>query len=107
MVSGVIERYGVYEKVEKGDGYHKIMEFLPDGTFTETCGTATASGTYKVSGSSIRYSYSDVSGSGPAYFAIHRSGRWNYQFWKDDSFTLYDFASAALEISMNFEKIEP
>lgn len=107
MVSGGIERYGVFASIEKGEGYLKTIEFREDGSFEEVCGSAVAIGTYEVKSSqSISYSYTSVSGEGPEYFAIHSSGKWMCQFWNDDSFTLYDYsASPAFEVSMSFDRL--
>ena len=106
MVSGGIKVAGVFTGLDKTEGsYYKTMEFREDGTFTETCGDSSASGTYSVSGSTITYSYTDVKGSGPVYFAPHRTGVWTFHFWNDAFFTLYDFNSLQ-EISMSFERID-
>ena len=106
MVSGGIERNGVFSGLENKGDYYKTMEFNEDGTFVEKCGDLTASGTYSIQGSStISYTYSEVSGEGPAYFAIHKSGTWMYAFWNQNSFTLYDYSSRSLEVSMTFSKI--
>lgn len=106
MVSGGIKDNGKFRDLNKTGEYYKTIEFSDDGTFTEKCGTLVATGTYKVKGSqSISYSYTDVSGSGPEYFVVHRSGSWTYYFWEEDSFTLYDYASSSHEVSMTFERI--
>ena len=106
MVSGGIERNGVFSGLDSKDDYYKTMEFNEDGTFVEECGDLRATGTYTVQGSStISYTYSEVPGDGPAYFAIHNSGTWMYVFWNANSFTLYDYSSRSLEISMTFSKI--
>lgn len=106
MVSGGIKEGGSFSSLEEKEGsYYKTMVFLEDGTFTEQCGDATATGTYEVKSSSIKYSYANVSGTGPAYFAIHKSGTWTYYFLDDDSFMLYDYASST-EVSMRLKMIE-
>ena len=107
MVSGGIKNGSDFNSLEENEGsYYKIMEFLEDGTFTETCGELTATGTYSQKGStSITYSYTDTPSGGPAYFAIHKSGSWMYYFLDEDSFMLYDYASST-EVSMRLKKIE-
>ena len=58
MVSGGIKEGGSFSSLEEKEGtYYKTMVFLEDGTFTEQCGDATATGTYEVKSSSIKYSY--------------------------------------------------
>ena len=105
MVSGGIKKNGKFTSIDKEDSYLKVMEFFEDGTFTETCGELKASGTYTQKGTSISYKYTSVSGDGPEWFVVHRSGTWTYYFWSSDSFTLYDFSSATYEVSMTFERI--
>ena len=104
MVSGGIKKNGSFNSLEEKSEFYKTIEFLSDGTFVETCGTHSATGTYKVSGKSITYSYTDYPNGGPEYFAIHKSGKWTIQFWDAGSFTLYDFSSS-YEVSMTFNKI--
>ena len=106
MVSGGIKKNGSFNSLNEKDDFYKTIEFLSDGTFIETCGSETATGTYKVGGGqSITYSYTNYPNGGPEYFAIHKSGKWTYQFWSPDSFTLYDFSSSSNEVSMTFTKI--
>lgn len=106
MVSGGIKKNGSFNSLNEKDDFYKTIEFLSDGTFIETCGSETATGTYKVGGGqSITYSYTNYPNGGPEYFAIHKSGKWTYQFWGPDSFTLYDFSSLSNEVSMTFAKI--
>ena len=106
MVSGGIKKNGSLTSLDEKNDFYKIIEFKSDGTFIETCGSETATGTYKVGGGqSITYSYTDYPHGGPEYFAIHKSGKWTYQFWGADSFTLYDFSSSSYEVSMTFTKI--
>lgn len=104
MVSGGIKKNGSFNSLEEKSEFYKTIEFLSDGTFVETCGTQSATGTYKVSGKSITYSYIDYPDGGPEYFAIHKSGKWTIQFWDAGTFTLYDFSSS-YEVSMTFNKI--
>ena len=104
MVSGGIKKNGSFNSLEEKSEFYKTIEFLSDGTFVETCGTQSATGSYKVSGKSITYSYTDYPDGGPKYFAIHKSGKWTIQFWDAGTFTLYDFSSS-YEVSMTFNKI--
>ena len=106
MVSGGIKKNGSFTSLDEKNDFYKIIEFKSDGTFIETCGSETATGTYKVGGGqSITYSYTNYPEGGPEYFAIRKSGKWTYQFWGADSFTLYDFSSSSYEVSMTFTKI--
>lgn len=107
MVSGGVEKHGVFAGLEHKDDYYKTMEFREDGSFTEICGELVANGTYEVVNSQrIKYSYIDAPGGGPEYFVIHRSGSWTYYFFESDAFTLYDYsASPSLEVSMTFKRI--
>ena len=106
MMSGGIERYGKFEEIDVIAGGPKTITFLSDGTFTETCKSLVAKGTYEVkAGSVIKYKYTSIPEGGPEYFAIHESGKWTYQFWASDSMTLYDYASPALEVSMTFARV--
>ena len=106
MVSGGVEKYGKLQTLEKTDYHYKFMEFRDDGTFTEECGVFVATGTYKIQGESINYTYTNIPSNSVEYFAIHESGTWMYHFWGENTFTLYDFASAALEVSMTFERLQ-
>ena len=102
MVSGAIKHGGTYSELPKTGTYYKVIELNQNGTFEETCGDYTAKGTYVVEGSqTISYSYTDVSGSGPSYFAMHDSGSWMYRFWDENTITIYDYTSQ-LEVSMTF-----
>lgn len=105
MVSGGIKKNGSFKSLDEKSDFYKTIEFKSDGTFIETCGSYTATGTYKSSGQSITYSYTDYPNGGPEYFAIHKSGKWTYQLWGADTFTLYDFSSSSYEVSMTFTKI--
>lgn len=106
MVSGGIKKNGSFTSLDEKNDFYKIIEFKSDGTFIETCESETATGTYKVGGGqSITYSYTNYPEGGPEYFAIRKSGKWTYQFWGADSFTLYDFSSSSYEVSMTFTKI--
>ena len=102
---GINEGHGLKTLEKEAGAYYKIMEFREDGTFMETCGNLTASGTYSQKGSSIKYSYNVMPSGGPIYFAIHSSGSWMYQFWEDGWFTLYDYTSS-LEVSMSMRRLK-
>ena len=61
MKSGGIERYGKFEKIDVIAGGSKTITFLSDGTFTETCKSLVAKGTYEVkAGSVIKYKYTST-----------------------------------------------
>ena len=106
MVSGGIEKYGDLQLLEGKSGHYKTMEFRSDGTFTEECGVFVAQGTYKIKGGDIKYTYTEIPSNDVEYFAIHESGTWIYKFWGENTFTLYDYASSALEVSMSFERLK-
>ena len=49
MVSGGIKKNGSFKSLDQKADFYKTIEFKSDGTFVETCGSYTATGTYNAS----------------------------------------------------------